>query len=667
MKEGEKGNRESDRTREPRSGNIFSRRGGRDDGESWSKARQRRSFGPDDADRAPRTNGGREPEKDTIESKDGRTPQLKGFDSHRREGGRDGEELAATGRRNGTVRGRNEPTWYRDGDRPEGEEQEDKQDATKNRDWREADKGSRRGGNRDWNRTNKVEQDPEWMDEPEPESEMRSHTAEDLERWMRERHKADQKPPDSVQLSGIEQFGGHERSTSGTLLGSGFSKIDTPLVLDSDVDKFFGLWSEPKSGNGISPHETSNDKMKQDVPKSMTSKKSRFKGMFNPEPDIKVAEALPSKPPAPPLPFSLSKDSSSEDKEGFQRILQMLGGGGGGGGVGGYPLSGFQPESTQSTSQLSMDMLKSNTTFREHVMKKASVSSPIHAPQSRESTGLEGLIGPQSPREGQVPQNRDSEFLLNLLQQSGPDMSHLSQRTRTGNAPGILPFQNSMSQQRENTQQPTMGTFQPSFYDESRREDIRSRDKLNPNANMERREQRLPTSRMFDDSVASTISRQQYTNLPNNLGIPSGLQRPPGLEQAPPGYIATMQPQQRQNMIAPPPGFQNPIRNPNLVPPGLMPNIAGLNINSDRSIPYGIRQAGPGAPPAIPPPGFMGINGPPPGFPPMSMNQEGRMSPSGRMFYNAGMQRHPMDLYAESTQLGIAGRGASSGQYRRPE
>lgn len=73
---------------------------------------------------------------------------------------------------------------------------------------------------------------------------------------------------------------------------------------------------------------------------------------------------------------------------------------------------------------------------------------------------------------------------------------------------------------------------------------------------------------------------------------------------------------------------------------------------------------GPGAPP---PPGFVGINGPPPGFPPMVIPQDGRISPSNRMFFSGGPQRHPMDAFGDPAQFGLAGRGALPGQYRRQE
>ena len=627
--------------------------------------RQRKSLGPEDADRISRKNGERDFDKDRADVRDSRTPQHRGFDSYRREGDRDVDSNTTT-RRNGIGRGRNEPSWYRDDDRQEGEGLEDNREATRTRDWREGDKGARRGGDRDWHR-GKVEQDPEWMEEPEPESATRNHTAEDLERWMRERHKADRKSPDDAVA--VEQAAGHERSASGRVADPGARKIENPLVLDPAVDKFFGLWNDSKVVNEGASVQGADEKVTREVPKTTASKTSRFKGMWDSKPDLKPADV---EPPAPSLPLASPKDSASEDREGFQRILQMLGGGNVPSGNQTPYSSGLPPATTLSTLHRQVNELtENNMPPREPVSKKAPPSPPIHSPRSRKSIGLEGLLRPQSPREGHVPQNRDSEYLLNLLQQTGADMNQTNQRQRIGTAPGILPFPNSLGQRSDVQHHSTAARYQPGFYDEATLEDVRPRDKLNPNANLDRRDHRIPGPGMFDDSTTSNVQRHPYQSLPNNLGIPSGLQRPPGLEQLPPGFGQHTQ-QQRSSMVAPPPGFQGPVRNPNLFPPGLMPNISGLNVSNDRGVPFGMRQMGPGGPPGMPPPGFTGINGPPPGFPPLSMNPNGRISPPGRMFYGAGAQSRPsMDVFAESAQLGLPGRGGVGapppGQYRRQE
>lgn len=665
---------EIDKTGESRTGGLHNRRGTRENSEPWSNLRQRKSFGADDVDRPFRRNGDREQTRDRDVGRDSRTQHMRGSEHHRRESERDGD-AEVTGRRNGHLRGRDEPSWYRDNDRPEGDDIEHKTDNTRTRDWRERDRAGPRGADREWNRGGKIEQDPEWMDEPEPERKGQTHTQEDFERW-KERMKATSAPAEDTPPISVEQQINHEHSTPDVGDDKASKKISAPLVMDASFDRFFGLWNAPEKTREVTSSENTDRASKKDLGKS-TGKPSKFTGFFNPRPESQIPDPEPN--PPLPLPLGPSQDSSSEDREGFQRILQMLGGGN-------TILENSMPQmaAPQQSRASYQDhqtpkASRHGTPPRQKTFREAPASPPIYSPRSRKSIGLEGLLGAQSPQEGPGPQNRDSEFLLKLMQQTRPIPNQPTmneQRTSAGNPPGILPFSNLLGQPRGVSQQDMPGPPPPQRFYQERREDIQMPEQSNPQALEDRTRHAKNPMRIFSDEPSLANPHRQPPALPMNL--PPGLQRPTGFDPMPQPYSQHVHPQ-RQSMIAPPPGFPTPSqsRHPSThtqFPPGLIPNLSNLNLSSDRGLPFPpMRPPQPGAPaghpppPGMPPPppGFMGMNGPPPGFPPMPFHQEGRMSPSGRMFFpqdfGAGFRDVPMGGF------GLAGRGAPPAGYRRQE
>ncbi|KAA6409217.1 MAG: hypothetical protein FRX48_06770 [Lasallia pustulata] len=622
---------ENDRVGESKTGGLHNRRGTKENNEPWSNLQQRKSFGADDAERLFRRNGDREQNRDREGGRDGRLQHMRGSEHHRRESERDGE-LEFTGRRNGPLRSREEPSWYRDNDRQEGDDMETKTDNTRTRDWRDRDRTGTRGADREWSRGAKIEQDPEWMDEPEPERKGQTHTQEDFERW-KERMKATSAPAEDTPPVSAEQQINHELLTPDVGDDKASRKNNAPLVMDANFDRFFGLWNEPEKAKEVLPGENADRASKRDFGKA-TGKPSKFTGFFNPRPEPQIPDPEPNPPSS--LPFGLSQDSSSEDREGFQRILQMLGGG--------------NNASENPTAQVAASQ-QPRPLYQDHQTPQA----------SRDKS---------PPREGPGPHSRDSEFLLKLMQQTRPAPNHPTlndQRTPAGTAPGILPFSNLLGQPRGVSQQDMSGPPPQRYYQE-RREDVQMTDQSNPQALDDRARNAKNAMRMFAEEPSIANTQRQSQALPMN--IPLGLQRPPGFDQMPQPYAQHVHPQ-RQSMIAPPPGFQNPQSRhaPNQFPPGLIPNLSNLNVSNDRGVPFNMRppQTGPSGPPPgmPPPPGFMGMNAPPPGFPPMPFNQEGRMSPSGRMFYPQDFAGPFRDL--SMGNFGLAGRGAPPAGYRRQE
>ena len=679
---------ENDKIGESRMSGLHNRRGARENSEPWSNLRQRKSFGADEVDRPFRRNGDREQNRDKEGGRDGRTQHARGSEHHRRESERDGD-VEVKARRNGPLRGRDEPSWYRDGDRQEGDDVEHKTDNTRTRDWRERDRAGTRGADREWNRGGKIEQDPEWMDEPESERKGQTHTQEDFERW-KERMKATSAPAEDTPPIPAEQLISHETSTPDVGDDKASRKITAPLVMDASFDRFFGLWNEPQKAKEIPAGESADRASKRDVGKS-TGKPSKFTGFFNPRPEPQIPDPEPNPPSS--LPFGLSQDSSSEDREGFQRILQMLGGGN---------TTSENPTPQMAASQQSRapyhdhqtpKASRDGTPPREQTFRDAPASPPIYSPRSRKSIGLEGLLGAQSPREGPGPQNRDSEFLLKLMQQTraAPNQPAMNdQRPAANNPPGILPFSNLLGQPRGVSQQDLPGPPPQRYYQERRDSEIQMPDQPNPQSLEDRSRTAKNAMRLFSDdpSLAPTQQqRQQPQPLP--MTLPPGLHRPPGFDQMPPqqAYAQHVHPQ-RQSMIAPPPGFQTPGPSrhpPSQFPPGLIPNLSNLNLsnnNNDRGVPFTMRppQPGPGGPPPPPPgmqppPGFMAMNNgpPPPGFAPMPFNQEGRMSPSGRMFFpqdfggGGAFREVGNGMGMGMGGFGVAGRGAPGAGFRRQE
>ena len=565
-RDGQRPERDGDKGRDPRPASTQNRRSVKDDSDLWSNVRQARTPGQEEGERPYRKNGDRDYDRDREGGREPRTQR--GFDNHRRDGDRDAEGENGA-RRVGLGRGRNEPSWYKD----EGHKEEGgHEDSGNTRPWDRERRGTR-GQDRDWNRGGmKVEMEPEWMDAPGPEEQSHVKTSEDFERWKKQMKTGSTATQDTP-LPPTEQRSNHQPTASGGVAGAGRGKVDTPLVIDSSFDDgFFGLWTGPKKSKDVTDNAENGAPPMIASTGAKSSKPSKFTGFFNPRPD---PEPLQEQPSIPSMGlFAPPQDSSNEDKEGFQRILNLLG--------------QQQPQNGTTT-----------TPPRAQTQRGPPASPPVQSPQGREQNVLFSLVKTGSPQGNAVPQTRDSEFLLKLMQQPQQGRHDLrdpnlnGRRAGQDTTPGLLPFSNLMISPNE-TPQPTSSVAPPpGFYD-----DGHTRDKLNPGA-----ERRGPPPGFFD---ASKPQRPSPVGAPQSSGLPPGIQRPPGLEQIPPGYAQHIQPQ-RQTVV-PPPGFQVPSRGHNAFPPGL---FANNNPNQ-----FGVPTNGRG----MPPPGF--VNAPPPGFP-LPFSQEG--------------------------------------------
>ena len=502
--------------------------------ELWS-GRQSKSLGQDEGERGLPRNGYREQDRDT-EPKASR-----GFDSHRRDVLNDSNDT----RRNGQGRGRNEPSWYRDD--KDGEVFENRRDPQRVREWRDKNRGNTRDMDLDTNRNDKQELEPEWMDEPESHEKKQVHTQEDFERW-KERMKASNEPTQE-NAPPIGERSGHERTVSSISSPAGKVKVETPLVVDSSIDGFFGLWNGPHKNSSLAEEQP-----KSEATRAKATKSSKFTGFFGAkaQPAEQEHEVLSGDPFAPPA------DALSEDKEGFQRILKLL-------------------------DQQQSNPMK-DTAAREQILRRNIAASPeAQAQQQSDTPNIGSLFSPHAKAGGPPQPNKDSEFLLNLMRQSRPQPAQVKSgdpRQTNPIPPELLPFQN------------LLVSAPPGLPNLQAREEHKPLDKLNPTTAPERKG---PPPGLFDAQRPGPHDSQR-------MGKDG-----PEFAQS---FISQHAP--HRGMI-PPPGFQAPLRTPTQFPPGLIGNHAsagpdrgdpfGLRANPHQAFPPPgfLNQPPPGFPPMPPP------------------------------------------------------------------
>ena len=548
-----------DQPRDLRSGTTQNRRSVKDDSDLWANVRQSRPSTLEDDDRPYRKNGDRAPDQDREGGRGLRTSR--GFENHRRDGERGGGH-GGIAKRDGTGRGRNEPSWSREDPHPEDEEA-DSRDATKSKDRRERDGRGTRGSAFEWNRAPKTESAPEWMGASEPDADTPTHTQEDLDQWYAKMKAGGNGKPDNP----VDRPPGHDRNISATGTSHTKAKVDKPLIFDSTVDGFYGLLSDAKSkeiasnsGNGTNGNRTDTG--------SKPMKASKFTGFFNPKPDAEPPKENVSVPSAPPATLS------QEDKEGFDRVLMLLG-----------------------KQQQSLDIKSLENRPSQQQRRWEPPSSPPSGSRAVEENGYsQGPLGLNAQAGNVISQDKERDFLFSLQQrpqetptnQNQPSL--LSRQSHRDSPAELLPFPNLMVSPHDTPQQlPSRGP-PPGHLDE-----VQARDKLNPGA-----ERRGPPPGLSNENVP----RPTPIGPPPSI-YPTGVPRPPGLDNLPPGYQQILP--HRHNM-APPPGFPAPPRNQNPIPPGYT-----LNDRAPFSTPATGR--GMASPPFMQPP-------PPPGFP-MPFNREG--------------------------------------------
>lgn len=609
----------------------------KEDSEGWSIVRQRKASIPADGEdsREHRWGGGRQQRVQQGHSDSGH--------DRNRDRDKDGHQ-----RRGGMARGRND---YNQSKGNEGHEK-DETDRTLGREKRDRDQSS----DWDWGRSGRIEREPEWMDSKDRDEKPLLHTAEDFQRW-KERMKAASAATEEPPKVEDGNAGNHGEKVSE--MPKEEHKSNLPIIMETGVDQFFGLWGDPVSDHGRKPEpsmigpkiefgtfqaektEPSIIEPKiefgtlQDEAVKPPVKGSRFKSFFAPreapKQQVEVSAIGTST-------TNTAKDTTSEDKEGFQRILQMLGG---------ATLGAGKPTPSMDTSEQAHQPAHDN--------RATGVKLPEPSPLAREvredntfdrdqplKSTQDNFLGQQMPQVNHFrPQVRGSqqksnnEFLLSLMHQSRthrePDHP-IRELNRPINSINELPASISGEALFHYPQ-----GVHPEFKDHQRD---------NLGMIMKGNGGPPPPGLPNDPSI---IAAGQQQRRQTNEGLPpqsrSMVQKPTGLEHIPtPGWLNNTQQQQQQpqsqqqappqgRQIAPPPGLPTdpnannrastfggqPFINP---PPGMPypPNLLHRGAGTmgqvmNHNIPppgfFNMNMPLPGGAPGAPPPH------PPPGYPPL--------------------------------------------------
>ncbi|EEH06734.1 conserved hypothetical protein [Histoplasma capsulatum G186AR] len=624
FKDRDVGDRDSDR-RDTKSGLTNGRRAGRDDREDWPGGRTRRTFGTEESERRPRRNG----DSERWEMRDHREHPEGGNDR----APRDKESGRYPPRRDGQGRGKHD-NWFRDGETKDSVDGEAEKTPVRHREWRRGP----HGGDRDWNRSAKHEQEPEWLDSTDRDGPKETHTQADFQRW-KERMKAgsvqasqeDKKEVSSEQMNTESK----PRESSKRLDGEIFGTLD-PSLMDPGLDKFFGLWSENKQIRDHTPEIIADGNTNIESLPAKVTKASRFAGIFNPPSETANRE------PEPQTIIHTEQvrpASTDADQEGFQRILAMLGG------------NKSMKASPQVEGSRQQEQSEAPLPQPDHVRSPTTMSSPVresflqqeyaslNSPRDRPPPGLEALFV-QKPKNPPGP-NLDTEFLLRLMQQS-----KISSSNHQNNPPppgASLQTTGSMNVQDMHARVQVLEKQKsPVFLDDPAIANIRRPEPQDPRDHLRRRTTNGIVMGYIDDMGFPPSQGNQTPNPAPGVRPPRqppmALQRPPGFERVTPPGWPNQQPQPPgPNQFMLPPGLaQPPNRNmhPNFPAAPPLPLHATMPPPNDRQA-YQRNAIGGGPPPfapppgMMPPPGYMNSNAPPPAaFPPMPHTPDGMMSMS---------------------------------------
>ncbi|KAL9623415.1 MAG: hypothetical protein Q9160_002308 [Pyrenula sp. 1 TL-2023] len=651
------------------------RRGPREDRDSWDTNRQRRHVDGEDRERKPRRNGG-----ERWDSREHKGPP--GLDSDKRP--RKDDEERHSARHDGERRSRFQQPWFKgDSSRDMTEE-----GVRRPSHWR---KDNASGGYKAEQGLNVEE--PEWLDSNETAKPQQAHTQEDFQRW-KEQMKA------GVQQSGNETIEGPQTELAEKKAdlsdGNFFDYPASTQATDSSLDSFFGMFTTTSKTNPPLSAGLSNPKEKPN---------SRFKSLFspaaiapetihNPEP---IPTSLGPDVDAPPQPTSPLPASESADQEGFQRILQMLGGRS----RNVTPQDVGQDRSRMNTYVGSRPL---STGLNPQSADTIQITT-ANEPRSRNSGGLESLLPLTSPARAsdsarKSSNSRDTEMLLRLMKEASVnDQNAKLEMAENGrNFGGALPptsdEQSQMQGFRDAPRPRNMSAGFPDSLGESANTDARR--SLHSTETLNQLSGLGPQRTHFDEAILNRLAMNQNTNMRVNVppagppSLPPGVARlsagsgNPTMQQYPPGWPnqhTLQQPTPQQPPPNAPPGIPNP---PNSGPnPSFPPMIQNMNAPQPSPVERSRKYTGglggtrppytqPGPPPGMGyPPGFANngnsANTIPPGFGQMSRSPVDNPIFAGRGHSGGQGPMMPhgsanlMDIFASGPDGRSGGRGGNWG------
>jgi hypothetical protein len=320
-----------------------------------------RTFGDRQQNRNPKTTGEKEGGRDWTALRQPRGPdqteeQKDSNDRLAKYGRRDREREQDAERRNGD---KQDSRWGQREDR--GQRDERRQNGERQGGWR--DRESNRQNNRGWDRE-QAEKEPEWFDEPMKKQEEdlgvgTAHTQADFQKWkemMKGGNKAPAEevaptppPPPPVQSTTAKQVASMKLDNFSEPMFGGLGSKATDAPLESIV---------PTAKAAATPSKT---------------KSSRFASVFKKDeaPPAPVQEASVQQQPMLEMGQGLN-----EDRAGFQRILQMLGGANIGSSQESAAATGGPSEPASPQVRGPVAGAKQKSRFFDSVPKSPDVNSP---------------------------------------------------------------------------------------------------------------------------------------------------------------------------------------------------------------------------------------------------------------------------------------------------
>lgn len=637
-----------DRFRDGRNAN-FRRRDGEQDGEGWSTVKPRKSFGQDGAERFNGRMGGDRLRDGRPHKDDQEKPGIgnrRGFDNY---ASRDKESIDDDGRPRNGVRGKSDP-WSKPDASNDGltaRERIEKAKSWRGRDNRDAEALEDRSGGRTydrrWGREQRVEREPEWMDEPSG-SKSGGHTEEDFKRFMEEmkaREGGAAGKPSAPQATQSPSEAAQPKAPS------------APPPVETGPDKFFMAFAPPPGFDGTTPGVAAETKDVLASKPKPAGKASRFTSFFNATQEEKRMKEVQAQPPAqPPMPLNGSPAEPpggappEEEKAAFQQLLLKLQGQTLQASPGPAAPQSFQGPPPASSAGPEPAKAAADTASPEpsHVQRGARPPGnelPADDPRKKMPWAMQDIIAPQpmlpqqtaAARQDQLLQNlvghrtesggrvdaggarndSNTEFLMNLMR-SQPEaprseqvMLRMPQPQKSAPIPHVPERDPDFAQGRF----PQQAQPQPQHMQQPPQ--LHQQPQSHPQMPMQQRQMR-PHPPGFMDEPA--FHGEGEPRLPQ----PQILQRPPpppGLDQMGPGPGPGPAPGPNWMPSAPgPPGPQQRIIPPPGLPGGVNRNIPVPNIYPPNFPPQGPGFPSPeiGLPPRNmqPPPGIYG--GPPPGF-----------------------------------------------------
>lgn len=666
------GDTDVDRLRDGRNTNL--RRGDADqDSDGWSMVKPRKSFGTEGAERFHGKMGGnfrdeRRPTRERDDRDATRDRQARPFDSFVRGG--DAVADGGEGRpRNGLSRNKLD-TW-RPGDavkEPPPPPSAEKRDRDRTKSWRDRDsrepepaddRGSGRAPDRRWgrDRDQRVERDPEWLDEPQVEQK-EAHTQQDFQKWMEQMKAA---------KSGASAASKPAAAGPTDAVAEASKPAAPSPTVEAGPDKFFMAFGSNASLDVASPSEKKEASSKA----KPAGKSSRFTSFFNSQPQqdgrprTEASTPLTGPPANVPAAAALmaglglglgaahapgAAPPPEEERQAFQQLLAKLQKQSMSAtppGVSPFPA----PQQGNPLDVGKKNAITSPEPFQQYggerrdgPMRRPPSQQPheILAPRPQQQSArpdqlLQDLVGHHQrvssqgsgrPEPNVARNNSNTEFLMNLMR-AAPEAQRPELQAR-------MPQQQPPHQLHKPGQMTPYSEREPEFPGRENR-----------GAQRQMRPQPPPGFPM--DEPFHNPDQDHRQNQPTQI-----LQRPPpppGLDQMPPDWMARggqMPPPQQRGPMIPPPGLAGgPSRNmpmphmfpPNFPPGGLPPPPEAMGGMPPRNMampPPGFF-AGP-PPQGFLPPGLGGFNGPPGpdahafgGSP-----YEGRMPPSGGRGANYG-------------------------------